>query len=308
MSNKLTGKVLTTVFIVALLIYLVINPHIVTSLRHTDWYLLLGVALLHVLVIWLNGLFTREIVKVFGKYISGGESFYLSIISTVGNFLMPFRGGAGIRAVYLKKKHGLDYSYFASTMSGNYLIVFLILSLLGLYALAAVHVIEKVYSVWLYLLFAGVFVSTVLVMSFELRAIDRLAGYRAGRIINSMLEGWHSIRTNRTLLLRLMILTLFTIAASMGVYYIEFAAIGIKLSLLQVMLYSVLSSMTLFISITPGSIGIRESVFLIFSSILMITDEQIIQAAIIDRGTLTVVLLFVYLLDRLWLRKLYTTG
>jgi uncharacterized membrane protein YbhN (UPF0104 family) len=120
-----------------------------------------------------------------------------------------------------------------------------------------------------------------------------------------MLAGWQKIRADRMLILRLMMLTMMTIISAMGIYYIEFFAIGVRLSLLQVILYSVLSSMAMFISITPGAIGVREAVFLIFSGVLMITDEQIIQTAIIDRGTLFLVLSFIYLLDRMWLKRWY---
>src|SRR5262249_19340073 len=46
------------------------------------------------------------------------ECTWLSILTTAVNTLLPFHGGAGVRAVYLKRRHGLDYSSFLATLYG----------------------------------------------------------------------------------------------------------------------------------------------------------------------------------------------
>src|SRR5262249_10303783 len=46
------------------------------------------------------------------------ECISLSVVTTAVNLLVPLRGGAGVRAVYLKHRHGFEYSNFLATLYG----------------------------------------------------------------------------------------------------------------------------------------------------------------------------------------------
>lgn len=78
---------------------------------------------LYVLFFINNGLILKYFLEPFDIRLRFKEWFGLSVITTMGNYLTPFRGGAVARAVYLKKKHKFSYSYFLSTLSGIYIVL-----------------------------------------------------------------------------------------------------------------------------------------------------------------------------------------
>ena len=53
-----------------------------------------------------------------GVVVGLGESTWLAVITSVINMFVPLQGGAAARALYLKKRHGLEVSRFAATFLG----------------------------------------------------------------------------------------------------------------------------------------------------------------------------------------------
>jgi len=72
-----------------------------------------------------NGLVYLLVFRKLGARVSFAESFALTALSIAANLFLPLRGGAGLRAVYLKRVHDLRYTRFAAS-----LIVFYVLSAL----------------------------------------------------------------------------------------------------------------------------------------------------------------------------------
>jgi uncharacterized membrane protein YbhN (UPF0104 family) len=63
----------------------------------------------------------------------------------------------------------------------------------------------------------------------------------------------------------------------------------------------------LLISITPGSLGIREAVFLISSQSIGLDQDQILQLAVVDRGSLFVLLFILMIIFIVFIRKFNLT-
>jgi uncharacterized protein (TIRG00374 family) len=87
------------------------------------------------------------------------------------------------------------------------------------------------------------------------------------------------------------------------IIYIEFIALGITVKFLDLILYSTLSGVSLLISLTPGSLGIREAVFLISSQSIGLNQEQILQLAIVDRGILFILLFIMMVFTMIFLKE-----
>lgn len=99
---------------------------------------------------------------------------------------------------------------------------------------------------------------------------------------------------DKSLLLKFILLTIFNAILAVFINGLEFYSINKPLSIDALLLYTALSSTSILISITPGSIGIREAVLAIFSETLNISTQEILEIAIIDRGVLffTLIILF----------------
>lgn len=284
------SKIFITILIIAFSIYYFFNnkEDLLKVLNIPTPYLLI-LAFLYSIIYFLNGLFLKVILKSFKKVIPTLESFYLSVISSLGNYFLPLRGGMVIRSVYLKKKFNFSYTHFISTLSGDYIIVFLVNAFLALLALLFIQIKQNVYSIPLYLFFGGLFVG-MLILMFVKFPIEKIKGSKnkvvdkISNVIKSILEGWNIIINDRKLLFSLVFLTIASFITSALIFYFQFRALGIDIEFVNVILYNCLSGVSLLVSLTPGSLGIREGIFSITSGILGINNEEIMQLALLDRG------------------------
>lgn len=195
------------------------------------------------------------------------ESLLLTAWSSIINFFGPLQSGPAFRAVYLKRKHGLALAKYSTATLIYYL---------------------------LYALFSGLFLLSGL-LGWWLLLIPVLA-LIGGRIVQ---QNSHISRRLATLNLRnwyyLAIATFVQVSIFTLIYYVELKSVMPSVSFSQAVIYTGAANFALFVSITPGAIGFRES-FLVFSQNLHhISNTVIVSANIIDRAVYISVLLVVAL-------------
>lgn len=293
-------KIVITIAVLGFFVYYFINnKEDLLKVLSVTILPLVGIMISYSIVFYLNGVFIKVILKTFKKKISLIESFYVSVISSLGNYFLPMRGGAVIRSVYLKKNFEFPYEYFVSTLYGYYIIVFLVNAFVGLISLVVISMKYGITSIPLYLFFGGLFVA-MLVLSFVKFPVKKIKGSKNKvidkvlSVIKNILEGWNMIVENKRLLISLIVITLVALVAGIALFYFEFRALSIDASIMNVILYNCLSGVSLLVSITPGSLGIREGIFSITSDILGISNEQIMQLALLDRGVSVIVLVVLF--------------
>ena len=293
-------KIVITIAVLGFFVYYFINnKEDLLKVLSVPILPLVGIMISYSIVFYLNGVFIKVILKTFKKKISLIESFYVSVISSLGNYFLPMRGGAVIRSVYLKKNFEFPYEYFVSTLYGYYIIVFLVNAFVGLISLVVISMKYGITSIPLYLFFGGLFVA-MLVLSFVKFPVKKIKGSKNKvldkvlSVIKNILEGWNMIVENKRLLISLIVITLVALVAGIALFYFEFRALSIDASIMNVILYNCLSGVSLLVSITPGSLGIREGIFSITSDILGISNEQIMQLALLDRGVSVIVLVVLF--------------
>lgn len=298
-------KYLKVIVTIAVLVYFIWyfykNQGDFLFVLRTDWRYVTALIFLNSLTFFLNGIFIKVILKRFNKNIGVGESFYVSVISSLGNYFLPMRGGAVIRSVYLKKKFDFSYSHFVSTLYGNYIVVFLVNALLALIALMVIQLTTGIISYPLYIFFGLLFWGMLVLSLFEI-PVHKIKDTRIifvnkiKKVITEILDGWNIIINDRKLLLSLVLLTFGNFVFMTAIFWIEFLALGIKTTLINVILYNCISGVSLLVSLTPGSLGIREGLFIITSDILGISNSEVLQLALLDRGILVVSLGILFVL------------
>ncbi len=289
--KKYLGPILTYGVLALFAGYFYFNRSDFTPLLHVSFWALVTVGLLKILVSLTNGTFMKISVEAFTAKMSLLEGFYVAVLSAAGNYFGPILGGASIRAVYLKRHHKLAYSKFASTLAGYYLIVFIANSLFALSTLVFIAHNNPHLAGSMFALFGGWLVALIVlaVVRFPKKLLTSgLAGRRIiGGLIRSLYDvesGWGIIKRQPKLLTKLTLLAIATLGITFLTAWVEFAAIHVHLPLAAMGFYAALSSVSLLISITPGAIGIRESILIVNASLLGITSTQILQVAVIDRG------------------------
>jgi len=301
MHKKTISNWLTLIFLFIFAFYFWKNKEIFKPLLLVPVASLIGVALTKIAFNFSNGLFLKWSIEVFTKKIQFLEGVYVAILSAIGNYFGPLLGGATIRAVYLKKVHNLSYSYFASTLAGYYLILFAancvlaIISLLNIERTPFVSSLLIFFTVWLAIM--------ILLMLIRLPNINKFKRFEKNKaskfIIKALYEtetGWRLIQKKRHLVLKLLMLAMLGFAITFVTGLIEFNAVSAEISLAGLGLYTAISTTSMLISLTPGAIGIRESLLLLTSSAVGVSREQILQVAVIDRGVTFIVLAVLYFL------------
>lgn len=85
---------------------------------------------------------------------------------------------------------------------------------------------------------------------------------------------------------------------SLVMFSAEFWAIGIKIQIPSLFLYTSFVTTSVLISLTPGAIGIRETILLVTSVTIGINTSQILNLALLDRAVNFSLLFLLFSLSR----------
>jgi uncharacterized membrane protein YbhN (UPF0104 family) len=234
--------------------------------------LALYIAMFGVLVLILSA--TLKICQV---NLKGSENSLLNSHSLFINFFVPGQGGPAYRGLYLYKKHQLRVK--------NYIIATLLY-----------YAIYAVVSVCLLLVGSRPWWQTIL-------AVGAAAAVSWGVIQQYTKRAQldkNSLKLSATNLSYLTAVTVLQTIVQATIYAVELHSVNKHITISQVITYTGAANLALFVSLTPGAIGIRES-FLIFTERLHhISSANIIIANIIDRSVYLIFLLILLIITFGW--------
>jgi uncharacterized membrane protein YbhN (UPF0104 family) len=250
--------VVLLVTVVAFLNYFGNHPEIENQLRSTSPSVLFMVLGLYLIFMGCLALVNMGTLRLCKSRLSSSENLLLTMYSSIINFFGPLQSGPAFRAIYLKQKHGVKFKAYTRASIAYYFFyglfsgLFMVSGLLGWWLLPAI-----------FIAICGLF-------------------YARGRA-EVFLGG------NRWQLLALA--SLLQVCVLAIIFYVELKAVAPSVHLGQVIVYTGVANLALFVSITPGAIGFRES-FLVFTEKLHHIDGPAIVAAnLIDRSIYIVMLL-----------------
>jgi uncharacterized protein (TIRG00374 family) len=291
-------KILLTLVVLGLFVlYFINNQQDFEAVFATSLWIVLLLLGLNSLHFFINGLFVLCLLKGFGHRISGMESFYISIISSFGNYFIPMQGGAAIRSVYLKKTLNFPYAHFIASLYGNYIVIFGVNALFALITLSLIHFRISAVPLPLFAFFGLMLIAMVILALVRFRVhLGEVGNSKVMRkileVLSRILQGWEMISRKKTLLMGLVWITIGNFIVMTAIYALEFFTLGIQGNLLTILLYNCLAGVSLLISLTPGALGIREGIFFLTSDVLGISNEEIMQLALLDRGVTVLTLFF----------------
>ena len=302
MKKKRTWSFVLTVLITTLIItYIYHNPYFLEPFKDVSPFILICLVISRVLLQMTNGLLLREIASKFDILLTSKEWFGLPFVTAMGNYITPFSGGMIARASYLKYRHSFPYARFVSVLGASFLIFFWVASVAGIITLMLSLERSAVY--WQLVFFFGAVVLTISVVAI-LPSVKLPGNNRLSTVINNSLEGWGFIKSDLFLLAKLALYTLANIFINGISFWLAFVALyGTSLSTGKVFLISLFSSFSILVRITPGNLGVFESIVSLSSGILgvgaglgLITSLLIRAATLIPAFTLGPI--FSFLLTR----------
>ncbi len=248
--------------------YFINHPEVRHRLGQTSPGLLVLLLALYagtILALTLNAYATLRLCKL---RLDAAETFLVTAYTAVVNFFGPLQSGPAFRAVYLKKKYDLNLKNYA---------------------------VASLFYFFFYGVFSGLFLLSGLLKWWlvPLVALGAVVSYLASRysLIASRLAkldlgGWYLMA----------LASLLQVCLIAAIYYSELHSVAPGVTLSQAVIYTGAANLALFVSITPGAIGFRES-FLVFSKHLHhVSNSTIVAANILDRAVYILFLLILAVL------------
>ncbi|HUC95574.1 MAG TPA: lysylphosphatidylglycerol synthase domain-containing protein, partial [Candidatus Saccharimonadia bacterium] len=270
-------RVLISIFILiitATVFSLYISKHLdlIRELRHIKLEVLIGILLLYILWFFSLVLVFKISMRVCKKSIPPDESLLLNGYSTIVNFFVLGQSGPAVRALYLYKKYRLRIR------------VFLLVTLLYYvsYAIISTSLLLIPSKVW-WLTFP------IVAVILSLAGIGSWFYIKRSKILGSELS------INATNVTYLFFATLLQVFILTLIYYVELKAVNSHLLFKQVIMYTGVANLTLFVSLTPGGIGIRESLLIFSEHLHKISSANIVSASIIDRSIFLLLLTILFI-------------
>lgn len=251
-----------------------------------------------------NGLYTRDILLSFGVRLGAREWFSLAVATAAGSFILPLRGGAGIRALYLKAHYQFSFSDFFQTLSVMYLMYFVVHGSMGILGMLLLWRQGLPFDMPLALLFGGstCFSAACMLWRFPVRDSTHFLLRQMAAFSN----GLALLRANRRLFIRLMAYTVLYTLVALVRAKVAFAAYGVDLSWGGAMFQAAGQSIALLVNLTPGSLGIVELMSVYMGHGLSYTPAEalMVQALLRVIGWTTLLVLTPVALRMLGLRYL----
>jgi uncharacterized membrane protein YbhN (UPF0104 family) len=217
----------------------------------------------------LMGVLSAQLL-LYNKSLGLRENFLLNSYTSLVNFFGPGQTGPGLRAMYLKQKHGVAIKQFTFATLLYYAFFA---------AISAVYLCIGSRPWWQTLLLVMVvgIVSYILIRMYARRNNQKSTGHLRG------------------LAIPLLAATALQLLVQLVIYYLELRSLMPEVSIAQAATYTGAANFALFVSITPGAIGIRESFLALSQQLHHIPTDTIIAASVIDRAVYLVFLGLLFL-------------
>lgn len=261
--------------------YIIRHPEVVRALRTLDPVTLLLLAIGYSCFTIANAIVLYYSLHFIKKDVPIVENIVLTGYSSIVNFFGPLQSGPGFRAVYLKKKHRVKLRDFFITTLIFYGFFALINGSIILIAALVKFSSPVLYAVAIPVAFLGLGAASILVRKSK----------RAQELL-------HRLRFKDRNLWFIGLGALGLILASIATYFVEIHHVNSSISIVQAAIYTAAANLALFVSLTPGAIGIRESFLVLSQQLHGIDTTTIVAASVIDRAFYVgfLALLFVVLL------------
>lgn len=256
-ARLLLGLVVFAVAVVWAVRYALEQQHTGPGIDLTNWPLSVGVAVSLFGVMLINGLILRDLVAHFGVRLHTRAWLGLTLVGSLLNMVSPVRGGAALRAMYLKRVHGVPLSEVTTVLVGSTVCGLAVSAALGAIAIAALGVPGGAYG------------TIALLSSFLVAAIlsvllwaspPSLAG--ASPILARLTRvaaGWRSLGERRGLLLRLYVWSGLAAVLHAAAFLLAFRLASFEGAWLVPVASSAFARIGTLLAITPAGLGIFEA-------------------------------------------------
>ncbi len=235
----------------------------------------IGIKSLNIFLIAFINLFAFVKLKTNISYF---ETLKIHAVSLLGNFFSFAKSGTAYKALILKNNFNLNLKEFSLFFILNQLLAVLTINLLTLIYFSYFYISE----------IDLIFFKAAIILIFVLISITALF-ISKGKL---NLKNYYELFSIKILTILLICQTCSTIIVLLSNYLLS-NGLGIKLTLADNLIYSVIAISSLLISITPNALGIREVLLVSFENFVQLNSTTLFNFSLADRIADLTMLVFV---------------
>jgi len=279
--KRLLPYILPTIVLAAAAIYFLNNRDQFRQIRIVSWWWLWILCLGCFIQSFFSALVFKRLLKIFDIELGFWESLALVYVTGMGNFLVPYVGGIGLRAAYLKKRYGFSLEYFASTVGGVALLSTALSALIGILVVIYLLASRATFSPIIFFIFFFCLIIPVALIFFPTRKFN--PQNRLLDKINRVWEGWKIISKRGRDVVALSGYIFLTAISGILILYCSFRVVSDTITLADAAVISVMTRLTALVNITPSGLGISELAIVFTSRALGYMAVISISGALIRR-------------------------
>lgn len=262
--KRILAIVIIAVTIGAFGYYIWSHPELITQLLNVNPLVLILLLLLYGTTLPVLALILGFTLKLCFAALKFQENLLLTCYTAIINFFGPLQSGPGFRGLYLKKRHKVSLKKYtmATLIYYGFFFLFSAVSLLAA---------SKFWWVSLILLTVALVCVALLAQFYTKRF-----GLDARAIIG------------------LAAVTFLQVVVMVLIYFVELKSVDMHTSITQAITYAGTANLSLFVSITPGAIGIREAFLLFTTSLHHIPNATIVAVSVLDRAVYVLFLIAIF--------------
>ena len=248
--------------------------HLITTITADAVVVLL---ILNLSLIFCHGFQVKILTDHYKLNLNFSQWFGLSRMTNFTNLLLPFAGGAFLKAFYLKKFHKLKYNSFIASTAIATIIRLMLISLFAV----ALALLSGRDSIFLIAAAGAAFTGTIAFLLIG----HKIQGHYFSFWSNfaNLAKEWQMIREDRKMIKELILLNCLIFAISSLGIYVSFKTFSVNVSLVSSGVISAFLILSRALKLMPANLGINEAVFVAISSIYGIGMNEGLHAAVLVR-------------------------
>jgi len=288
LNNKTILSIAIILVIISLFVYYIgknlsdFQQLFSTAANPATLFFIILIAIIALSNIFSNGILINTLISAFGIKLKLRESFGLAVITRFYNTITPFRGGMVARAIYLKKRYKFPYVRFLATLSGVYLIIFLMASIAGLASMFFIWLNYGLFNQSIFFLFSAIFLSTSFIIIFSPKLSES-----KNRWLNhfvKVINGWYLIKGNKKVIFATIIISLIQLILSAINFMILYSIFNTELSFFKALFIASIASIAILVSITPGNLGVGDAINIFSAAIIGVELTKAVAAIVLGRA------------------------
>lgn len=262
--KKILATAVIVITVAAFSYYIWTHPELIKQLLQIHPLVLILLLLLYGATLPVLALILNFTLKLCFTTLKFQENLLLTCYTALINFFGPLQSGPGFRGLYLKKRHKISLKKYTMATLIYYGFFFLF---------SAVSLLAASKFWWL----------SGLLLLFALFCVALLARFYT-----------HRFDLNVKAIVGLAAVTFLQVIVMVVIYFVELKNIDVHTTIAQAVTYAGTANLSLFVSITPGAIGIREAFLLFTTSLHHIPNATIVAVSVLDRAVYVLFLICIF--------------